>query len=93
MQPATPKDAGFEETRRTHRRHSLETEEAGKLAARSDEAERDDAWSDALRVHTIEAPETPVSGVFVCGRLAPGDIYKDALAHRLLFPHAFLLKA
>jgi len=38
---------GFEATRSTHRRHSLETREAGKLAA-GREAERDDAWSDAM---------------------------------------------
>jgi len=36
LQPAALKDADFEETRRTHRRHSLETREAGKLAARSE---------------------------------------------------------
>jgi len=70
LQPAAPKDAEHEETRSAHRRHSLETREAGKPAA-GRKAERDDAWSDALRVHTIEAPETPVSGVFVCGRFVP----------------------
>jgi hypothetical protein len=71
LKPATPKDVEREETRRTHRRHS--SRDAGSEETRSLIAKLNGTihGPNALRVHTIEAPETPVSGVFVFALLTP----------------------
>ncbi len=70
LPPAPPKDAGIEETRRTIAGTALEMQDARKLAASSAKLNGTMQGPNALRVHTIEAPETPVSGVFVLCLLA-----------------------